>query len=187
MVNPRDLPAHAMPATTDEVEDEDEHIALVTRRAHLASLLRTNLSHARFNSLATDIVADTGVEGAAACHRSNAGASPWDLHNGHDPRNIACHNAIEKTVTIWTAQGRLTWRDFTHIYLRAVFREAVTVTYGAVAATFLVSPAEYGVPFATTPPQLPPRVSSEAREAEALQQHRMHREASGGLGADQYR
>jgi hypothetical protein len=66
IVNPRDLPAHAVPAAADEVEDEDEHLALVTRRAQLVSLLKTSLSHTRFTSLATDIVADTSNEGAAA-------------------------------------------------------------------------------------------------------------------------
>jgi hypothetical protein len=45
MVSPRDLPAHAVPAATDEVEDEDDHLALVTRRAQLVSLLMTSLSH----------------------------------------------------------------------------------------------------------------------------------------------
>ena len=66
MVNPRDLPAHAVPTAADEVEDEDDHLALVTRRAQLVSLLRTSLSHTRFTSLAADIVADASVEGAAA-------------------------------------------------------------------------------------------------------------------------
>ena len=66
MVNPRDLPANADPTATDEVEDEDDRLALVTRRAQLVSLLTTSLSHTRFISLATDIVADTSVEGAAA-------------------------------------------------------------------------------------------------------------------------
>ena len=136
MVSPRDLPAHAVPAATDETEDEDEHLAMVTRRAQLVSLLRTSLSHTRFTSLATDIVADTSVEGAAAWQRAKAGALAGDLHNGQDPRSIAWHTAIEKAVALWTAQARLTWRDFTRTDLRAVFREAVTVTYGAAAATF---------------------------------------------------
>jgi len=39
MVNARDLPAHAVLAASDEVEDEDDHLALVTRRAQLVSLL----------------------------------------------------------------------------------------------------------------------------------------------------
>ena len=177
MVNPRDLPAHAVPAAADETEDEDEHLAMVTRRAQLVSLLRTSLSHTRFTSLATDIVADTSVEGAAAWQRAKAGALAGDLHNGQDPRSIAWHTAIEKAVALWTAQARLTWRDFTRIDLRAVFREAVTVTYGAAAATFLASPAEYGVPVAASPPKPPPRMSSEARANATLQQHRMQRAA----------
>ena len=168
MVNPRDLPAHGAPAATAEVEDEDDHLALVTRRAQLVSLLRTSLSHTRFTSLATDIVADTSVEGATAWQRAKAGALAGDLHNGQDPRSIAWHTAIEKALALWTAQARLTWRDFTHVDLRAVFREAVTITYGAAAATFLASPAEYGVLVATTPHQPPPRISFEAREAGAL-------------------
>jgi len=58
--------------------------------------------------------------------------------------------------------------DFTHIDLRAVFREAVTVTYGVVAATFLASPAEYGVPISIAPTEPTPRISHEAREVETL-------------------
>ncbi len=156
-----------MLATTDEVEDEDDHLALVTRRAQLVSLLKTSLSHTRFTSMATDIVVDTSVEGAAAWQRAKAGALAGDLHNGQDPRSITWHNTIEKAVALWTAQARLTWRDFTHIDLRAVFHEAVTVTYGAVAATFLASPAEYGVLVSTTPSQPPPRIRPEAGEAKA--------------------
>ncbi len=82
MVNPRDLPAHAVPAASDEVEDEDAHLALVTRRAQLVSLLKTRLSHIRLTSLATDIVAYTSVDGAAAWQRAKAGALAGDLHNG---------------------------------------------------------------------------------------------------------
>ena len=66
---------------------------------------------------------------------------------------------------------------FTHVDPRVVFREAMTMTYGAAAAIFLASSAEYGVHVATTPPQPPPRVSFEAREAGALYQHRMNRAA----------
>ena len=66
MVNPRDLPAHGVPAATDKAKDEDDHLALVNRRAQMVSLLRTNLSHTRFTSLATDIVADASDEGATA-------------------------------------------------------------------------------------------------------------------------
>ena len=132
------------------------------------SLLWSNLSHTRFTSLATDIVADTTVEGLAAWQRAKAGAFAEDLHNGQDPRSIARHTAFEKAVALWTTQARLTWRDFTHIDLRAVLRKAVTVTYGAAAATFLASPAEYIVPTSIAPPQPPPRISPEAREAEAL-------------------
>jgi hypothetical protein len=79
MVNPRDLPAHAVRAATDEVEDEDDHLALVTRWAQLVSLLRTSLSHTRFTSLATDIVANTSVVGAVAWHRAKAGALAGEL------------------------------------------------------------------------------------------------------------
>ena len=60
--------------------------------------------------------------------------------------------------------------DFTHLDLRAVFREAVTKTYGAAAATFLASPDEYGMP--GTPPKPPPRIGMEDREVQALQRHR---------------
>ncbi len=167
--------AHALLASSDEAEDEDDHLALVTRRAQLVSLLMTRLSHARFTSLATDIAADTSVEAAAAWQRAKAGAWAGDLHNGQDPRSIMWHTAIEKALALWTAQAMLTWRDFTHIDLRAVFREAVTVTYGAAAAILLASPTEYGVHVSTSPPQPPPRISPEAREAEALHQHRMQR------------
>ena len=66
IVNPRDLPAHAVLAAADETEDEDDHLAMVTRRAQLVSLLKTSLSHTRFISLAIDIVANISVEGAAA-------------------------------------------------------------------------------------------------------------------------
>ena len=82
MVSPRDLPAHAVPAAADEVEDEDDHLALVTRRAQLVSLLMTSLSHTRFTSLATDIVVDTSIEGTAAWQRAKSGALAGDLHNG---------------------------------------------------------------------------------------------------------
>ncbi len=138
----------------------NDHVALGTRRAQLVSLLRTNLLHTRFTSLATDIVADTSVEGAAAWQHAKAGALAGDLHNGQDSRSIAGHTAIEKAVALWTAQARLTWRDFTHVDLRVVFREAVTITYGAAAATFLASPAEHGFLVATTPPQPPPRIGA---------------------------
>ena len=80
-------------------------------------------------------------------------------------------------MALWKAQARLTWREFTHIDLRTVFREAATVTYGAAAATFLASPAENGVHVSIAPPQPPLRISLEAREAEALQQHVMQRES----------
>ncbi len=98
MVNPRDLPAHVVPAATDDAEDEDGHLALVTRRAQLVSLLRTSLSHTRFTSLATDIVADTSIKGAGAWQRAKSGALAGDLHNGHDLRSIAWHTAIEKNM-----------------------------------------------------------------------------------------
>jgi hypothetical protein len=177
MVNPRDLPAHTVPAAADVVEDEDDHLTLVTRRAQLVSLLKTSLSHTRFTSLATDIVIDKSIEGSAAWQRVKSGALANDLHNGQDPRSIAWHTAIEKAVALWTEQARLTWRDFTHIDLRAVFREAMTITYGAAEATFLASQAEYGVSASATPPKPPPRISQEAREATALQHHMMQRTA----------
>ena len=63
----------------------------------------TSLSHTRFTSLATDIVTDTSVEGAAAWHRAKGGALAGDLHNGKDPRNIAWHITIEKAVALWIA------------------------------------------------------------------------------------
>jgi hypothetical protein len=135
------MPAHAVPAVADEIKDEDDHFALVTRRAQLVSLLMTSLSHMRFTSLATGIVVDTSVEGAAAWQRAKAGALAGDLHNGQDPRSIAWHTVIEMAVALWTTQARLTWKDFTHIDLRVVFRKAVTITYGAAATTFLASPA----------------------------------------------
>ncbi len=71
-------------------------------------------------------------------------------------------------MALLTARARLTWRDFTHVDLRTVFREAVTITYGAAATTFLASPAEYGVLVATITHQPPPRISYETREAGAL-------------------
>ena len=123
--------------------------------------------------MATDIVADTSIECADAWQQAKADALSGNLRNGHNPRSIAWHNAIEKAVALWTAQARLTWRNFTHIDLRAVFREAVTEAHGAAAATFLASPANYGVPFAPlTPPQ---RVTAEVRAERALQQHRSQR------------
>ena len=139
------------------------------------SLIRTNLPHTRFTFLATDIVADTSVEGVAAWQRAKAGALAGNLHTVQDPRNIAWHVANENAVALWKAQARLTWRDLTHIHLRVVFREVVTVTYGAATATFLASTAKYGVLVSTALPHPPPIISPEAREAETLRQHRMQR------------
>jgi hypothetical protein len=66
MMNPRDLLAHAKPSAVDGVEEEEDHTTLVVRTSELVSLLRTFLSHTRFSSLTTDIVADTSIEGANA-------------------------------------------------------------------------------------------------------------------------
>ena len=156
-----------------DVEEEDYQIALVVRTSQLVPLLRTSLSHTRFSSLATGIVADTSIKGANAWQRAKADALSGNLHNGQDLQSMAWHNAIEKAVALWTAQACLMWMDFTHIDLRAVIREAVTVTDGVAASTFLASSANYGVPCA--PPTPPQRVSIEARTERALQQHRSQR------------
>ena len=86
MVNPGDLPSHAHPVAVDDPEvGEDEHTSLMMRKAHLVSLFRTSLDHARFTSLSTNIVSDMSVEGADAWRRAKSKALAGRLHNGQDP------------------------------------------------------------------------------------------------------
>ena len=158
----------------DDVEEEDDHTALVVRTLQLVSLLKTSKPLAWILDLAhwPHILLPIQAQRAQTCGNDPRPTLLGNLHNGQDPRSITWHNVIEKAVALWTAQARMPWMDFTHIYLRAVFRESVTLAYGAAAATFLESPADYGVPCA--PPTPPPRVTAKTRAERALQQHRSH-------------
>ena len=173
MTNPADVAIPPQASSQPDVDGADDHSSMVMRVAQLVSLLRTCLAHTKFGSLPTELVSDTSVEGAAAWQRARAAAMAGAQHDGQDPRSVAWHTAIQKAVALWQAQAQLTWRDFTRIDLRAVFREAVLVTYGAEAASQLSGIPTPAIGFQLEPNQNPPGqeplVQTAATHAEAVE------------------